>query len=217
MKIVILAGGKGIRIGGKKALVPFLNKPLIYWVFQKVKEFSSPVYISVKNEEQAKEIEYTLIKENIDKKKFFFIKDLIPKIEGPVSGIFSAINFFPKNEILLFTAVDQPLIKEETIKYLSTLSYIFCNKFVITTKGKDKILPFPSIFPCYLVEEIKNFIFFAPQKSLFRLFSYLKSKEVIFFISHIKIHYENFININTLEELRKFEQCFSQKLKIQKI
>lgn len=218
MKVVILAGGKGTRIGGKKALVTFLGKPLIYWVFQKVKEFSFPVYISVKNEEQAREIEYALIKENIKKREFFFIKDLIPEIEGPLSGIFSAVNFLPKNEITLFTAVDQPLIKRELIKYLLTISYIFCDKFVITIKDKDKILPFPSIYPCYLGNEIKDFIFSSPKRSLFRFFYYLKSKEAILFIyNNVKINSENFININTLEELKKLEQCFSQRLRIQKM
>jgi len=219
LKVLILAGGKGTRIGGKKALKPLLGKPLIYWVFQKIKNLSSPVYISVKTEQQEKEIKKALIKEGVKIGEIVFIKDFYPEIEGPLSGIFSALKIFSENETLLVLTVDQPLINEETLHYLNILSYIFCHKFLIVSKEEEKkIRPFPSIYPCSLKKEIEKFLFSSPKKSLFRLFQYLDTNQAILFIkNNNKISPENFININTLEDLKRVEKCFSQKLRSPKM
>lgn len=218
MKTLILAGGKGSRLGGKKATQILLKKPLIYWVFQKLKDLFSPIYISVKDKTQETEIVEALIKEKIKLDEIIFIKDLYPEIEGPLSGIVSALKTFSEKEALLVVAVDQPLIKKEFLEYLCNLSYIFCNNFLIVNKGKEKIRPFPGVYPCSLKEEIENFLLNSPKKSLFRLFQHLASKNQILFIEkNDKINYENFININTFEDLKKVEECFSQKLKTQEM
>ncbi len=218
MKILILAGGKGSRLGGKKATRILLDKPLIYWVYQKLKELSFPVYISVKTTHQEEEIKNTLLKEKIKLDEIIFIKDFYPEIEGPLSGIISALKSFPEGEAILIVAVDQPLITKEFLEYLIHFSYIFCNRFLIVSKGKNKIRPFPGIYPCSLKKEIENFLLNSPKKSLFRLFQYLSSKQYILFLKKDdKINNENFININTYEDLKKIKKCFSQRLKTQKI
>lgn len=218
MKPLILAGGKGSRLGGKKATIVLLGKPLIYWVFQKLKDLSSPVYISVKNEIQEEEIKRELIKEKIKLDEMVFIRDLYPEIEGPLSGIISALKLFSEKEALLVAAVDQPLINKNFLDYLIILSYIFCNQFLIVCRGKEKIRPFPGIYPCSLRGEIENFLLNSPKRSLFRLFQFLHTnKRILFVQDDDKIGYENFININTPEELKRVEICFSQKLKTPKM
>ncbi len=218
MKLLILAGGKGRRIGGKKATRLLLNKPLIYWVYQKLKSLPFPIYISVKNASQEEEIKNVLIKENIKIDETKFIKDAYPEIEGPLSGIVSALKNFPEGEGVLVVAVDQPLITKEFLEYLIQLSYLFCNKFLIVTQGKDKIRPFPGIYPCSLRDEIKNFFLSSPKKSLFRLFQYLSSTQCVLFLkNNDKINDMTFFNINTHEDLSRVEKCFFQKLKIPEI
>lgn len=218
LKLLILAGGKGSRLGGKKAIIPFLGKPLIYWIFKKLRDFSSPIYISVKDEAQEEETKKELIKEKIKLDEMVFIKDLYPEIEGPLSGIISALKLFSEESAFLVVAVDQPLISNSFLNYLGLLSYIFCNQFVIVSKNKEKINPFPGIYPCSLKREIETFLLTSPKKSLFRLFQYLTTNQSIFFIENEdKIEAESFININTLEDLRRAEICFSQKLKNPKI
>lgn len=218
MKTLILAGGKGSRLGGKKATKLLLNKPLIYWVFQKVKSFSFPVYISIKSETQKKEIKEVLIKEKVKPDEIVFIKDLYPEIEGPLSGIISALKRFSEEESVLVVAVDQPLIDKEFLNYLKTLSYIFCNRFLIVSKGKEKIRPFPGVYPCSLRRDIENFLLNSPKRSLFRLFQYLSFKQSILFLKKDdKIIEKNFININTFEDLKLVEECFFQKLRIPKM
>ncbi|MCD6489564.1 MAG: molybdenum cofactor guanylyltransferase [Thermodesulfobacterium sp.] len=218
MKSLILAGGKGTRIGGKKAIKLLCKKPLIYWIFQKLKSLFSPVFISVKNEIQEKEIKEILTKEKIKPEEIIFIKDFYPEIEGPLSGIVSALKIFSKEETLLVVAVDQPLIEVSFLNYLSTLSYIFCHKFLIVSKSEERIKPFPGVYPCSLRREIETFLLTSPKKSLFRLFQYLYNNQSILLIEkNDKIDKRNFININTLEELKKVEKCFFQKLKLRKI
>ena len=218
LKLLILAGGKGSRLGGKKAITPFLGKPLIYWIFKILREFSFPIYISVKDETQEEEIKKELIKEKIKLDEMVFIKDLYPEIEGPLSGIISALKLFSEKEAFLVLAVDQPLISKNFLNYLELLSYIFCNQFVKVSKDKEKINPFPGVYPCTLKREIETFLLNSPKKSLFRLFQYLIANQSIFFIENEeKIEVETFININTLEDLKRAEICFSQKLMNQKI
>jgi len=218
LKLLILAGGKGSRLGGKKAIIPFFGKPLIYWVFKNLKDLSSPIYISVKNETQEEEIKKELIKEKVEFDEMIFIKDLYPEIEGPLSGIISALKLFSEESAFLVAAVDQPLISKNFLNYLDLLSYIFCNQFVIVSKGREKINPFPGVYPCSLKGEMETFLFNSPKKSLFRFFQYLTTNQRIFFIENDqKIETETFININTLEDLKRAEICFSQKLKSQKI
>ncbi len=217
MKPVILAGGKGERIGGKKPLKLLLGKPLIYWVFNKAKLIDIPVYISVKNREQEEEIKTVLLKENIKPTEFIFIKDLYPNLEGPISGIFSALKIIQDNEPLLILAVDQPFIDLENIYYFKTLSEIFCHNFLIVTKGEEKIRPFPGIYPLSLKSEIEIFINTFTKRSLFRFFNYLKEKNLVLFIINVKIKNKSFININTWEDLKKAEKCFYQSLKTQKM
>lgn len=218
MKSVILAGGKGTRIGGEKPIKLLCEKPLIYWVFQKLKCLSSPVFISVKNEIQQRKIKKVLLQEKIQSKEICFIKDIYPEVEGPISGIISALKIFPEKESLLIVAVDQPLIELKFLKYLENLSYIFCNRFLIVSKDEEKIKPFPGVYPCILRKEIETFLFTSSKKSLFRLFQYLKNHQCILSIKKdAKINEENFININTLEELKVVEKCFFKKFKHQEV
>ncbi|MDK2861726.1 MAG: molybdenum cofactor guanylyltransferase, partial [Thermodesulfobacterium sp.] len=89
MKVVVLAGGKGERIGGDKPLKTFLGKPLAYWVFNLAKKINLPVYFSVKNTDQAQKIAEVLQRLNVPLQTIDFILDKHPELEGPISGIWS--------------------------------------------------------------------------------------------------------------------------------
>lgn len=104
MKVVVLAGGKGERIGGEKPLKPFLGKPLAYWVFEIAKKVELPVYFSVKNKDQAQKITEALVALGVSQKDFTFIYDKNPKIEGPISGIWSGVSAFNEGSVLFFSS-----------------------------------------------------------------------------------------------------------------
>ena len=212
MKTVILAGGEGRRIGGNKPLKPLFGKPLIYWVFKKASIMGLPVGISVKTKEQEELIKKALLQEGVPSSSFFFIKDVNPELMGPISGIFSALKFFKDEDPLLILAVDQPFLNIETLWYLKTLSEIFCHKFLIVHQGKEKIHPFPGIYPAFLKAELEFFLKHSSKRSLFRLFMYLQKKNLVLFVNNDKMYSENFININTLQTLKEMEECVYQSL-----
>jgi len=214
LKAVILAGGKGERIGGNKPLVSLNGKPLIYWTLQNISSLFPEVFISVKTAEQKEKIQQALVNYNLRIKDEFFILDKDPRLMGPVSGIFSAMDFFyvkkQEKTVLLIMAVDQPFIPSSFLKKLISLSSIFFN-FAIVRKTFDKINPFPGIYPCSLKEELEIFIKNSPKKSLFRFFIFLKKRNQVLFLEDcVKIN-ENkaFLNINTPEDLKIAEKCFS--------
>lgn len=207
IKSLILAGGKGERIGGRKYLKPFLGKPLICWVFEKAKLFSNPVYISVRDEEQQGEITWILQK-NLDTEAFYFIKDIFKEIEGPISGILSSLLEIDSEAFLIF-AVDQPLVETDFISKLIELNEVFCNGFVILSQGKEKIRPFPGIYPSWLKGELSFLIESPHSYSLFRLFQLLQAKNLVLTIRDDSVSPLNFVNINTEEDLKKAEELCS--------
>ena len=216
MRCAILAGGEGRRIGGDKPLKLLTGYPLIYICVKKLLEvFTPPVLISVKNKNQAEKIAEVLKERGIKGEVFSFVFDEFPEVWGPVSGIFSVLKHL-KNEYdsVLITAVDQPLIKKNYLKYLVNLKNIFCNSFLIVARDEEKIYPFPGIYPVWLEDEMLSFIKFSVKKSLFRLFINLEKKGMILFIKKDKEIEENFININTERRLKELESCFFQSLRI---
>lgn len=210
IKAVILAGGRGRRIGGDKPLVKFLGKPFIFWVFQALIPLNLPVYISVKTEKQKEKIKKTLISYGIYLKEKNFIKDIYPEIEGPISGIYSAIKKFSPHESLLILGVDQIFVETRLLRYLLTLNYIFPN-FVIIFKNKKFLEPFPGIYPCTLKNEFEFFLKNSKKKSLFNLFYFFCTQGIILFLeNYCSFNKNNFVNINTLEELKNLENVFAR-------
>jgi len=213
LKVGILAGGKGKRIGGNKPLKVLGNKPMVYWVVQTLKKLSVPIYISVKDNSQAIKIKRELINNGIKEREFIFIYDKYPEISGPISGIVSLLECtMQDNGIFLISAVDQPLINIQFISYLLDLSNIFCHKFVIVNKTREKIHPFPGIYPFYLKNLVEHFLNKCKKRSLYRFFMKLKDKNSILFLneSNPNISIKNLININTLETLRMVEDVFTR-------
>ncbi|QER41328.1 molybdenum cofactor guanylyltransferase [Thermodesulfobacterium sp. TA1] len=210
MKVVVLAGGKGERIGGEKPLKPFLGKPLAYWVFEIAKKVELPVYFSVKNKDQAQKITEALVALGVSQKDFTFIYDKNPKIEGPISGIWSGVSAFNEGSVL-FLAVDQPLVELSFLKFLTSLSEIFCHGFVLLSQGQEKIKPFPGVYPVWLKDEIETFFTMSPKYSLFRFFNHLMNKGRVLILKDSLVNPKNFINLNTLEDLKEAERCFCQR------
>lgn len=207
VKVLILAGGKGERIGGKKYLKPLLGKPLIYWVFEKAKEVSNFLYISVRDEQQKSEIT-EILQENFNHLPVSFVIDRFKEIEGPISGIISGLLEID-SEALLILAVDQPFVEVDFLLRLIELANIFCNGFVILSQGKEKIRPFPGIYPRWLKDEL-SFLIDSPRSySLFKLFQRLKHKNLVLTLDESFVSFLNFININTQKDLKEAEKICS--------
>ncbi len=197
--IGILAGGKGIRIGGDKPFKLFKDKPLILWVYEALLPLSLKVYLSVRNSEQGERL-LRLIQSTLTKKDHpqcvNIVQDVVP-FEGPLAGVYSLLSKIKEEEILILTC-DQPLIKTELLERLLRQRSEAC---LFEVEGKAE--PFPikltkSTFP-YLEEFTKT----SKKRSLKEFINLLENLKKL---SKVILKGEEAIflkNVNTLQELEE--------------
>ena len=102
---VVLAGGSGRRMGQDKAAVHFRGKPLIDHVASALGSAGLEVVVVGRNQPLG---------------AYSAVGDLPGLGAGPAVGLLSAFAHYPQRDIFL-TAVDQPLLRPETIRGLLTL------------------------------------------------------------------------------------------------
>jgi molybdopterin-guanine dinucleotide biosynthesis protein A len=216
--VLILAGGKGSRIGGKKYKVNLNSLPLILHVYSRLKRLEIPIYISVKDQAQAKEIKMLFKDKGINLDEEMFIYDALKGIEGPLAGIASAMLKLESShkQSLLVVATDQPFIEPSFLNWLIKISETSPQK-VFICKKEEKMEPFPGIYPCALKKTLINFLNTSPKKSLYRFFLYLREAGLICFLQNCDtIAIKSFFNINTHEDLKLAQRCFFQSSRNQK-
>ena len=185
---VILAGGKNRRFSGKiKPLIPFRNKKILEHQLNVLIPLFHEILLITNNPEHFGGFE-----------SFRIYEDLIPG-KGPLSGIHSAL-YHARNENVFIIAGDMPLINMHTIDKQIKISENFSNKTIIP-EIKGNLEPLHGIYR---------------KKDLSRLEGMLKSENIpavkkflgIIHTHYWKIHEQYpFININTPEELKRYENC----------
>jgi molybdopterin-guanine dinucleotide biosynthesis protein A len=195
----ILAGGKGIRIGGDKPFKLFKDKPLILWVYEAILPLNLKVYLSVRSPDQGERL-LGLIKSAFPKNSHplnvSLVQDFSP-FEGPLAGVYSLVSTMKEEEILILTC-DQPLIKTKLLQRLLRQRAEAC-LFEI----EEKVEPFPlkltkSVFP-YL----ENFIKISKKKSIKEFINFLEKYNKLTKLS-LKGEEAIFLkNINTPQELEE--------------
>lgn len=195
----ILAGGKGIRIGGDKPFKLFKDKPLILWVYEAVLPLNLKVYLSVRSPDQGERL-LSLIRSAFPKNSqplnVSIVQDVTP-FEGPLAGVYSLVSTMKEEEILILTC-DQPLMKTELLQRLFRQRADAC---LFQIEGKAE--PFPlkltkSVFP-YL----ENFIKISRKKSIKEFLNLLEKYDKL---TKLSLRGEEAIflkNINTPQELEE--------------
>ena len=91
---VILAGGKGRRMGGKeKALIHLLDRPLLSYVLEKVSGKVAPIALNINTNF-----------DSFQKFGYKIIKDPIKGHLGPLAGILASLNWAKEINCLLYTS-----------------------------------------------------------------------------------------------------------------
>ncbi|MBS1597559.1 MAG: NTP transferase domain-containing protein [Bacteroidetes bacterium] len=103
---LVLTGGKSSRMGFDKRSIQWHGMEQQYYMAGLLKNFCDDVYMSVKNEEQAKAIV-----------GYKTIVDTVTGL-GPFGAILSAFEFQP-DAAWFVVACDLPLLDKETLEYLS--------------------------------------------------------------------------------------------------
>jgi molybdopterin-guanine dinucleotide biosynthesis protein A len=195
----ILAGGKGIRMGGNKPFKMFKDKPLILWVYEAVLPFNLKVYLSVRSPDQGERLLgliQSAFPKNSHSLNVSIVQDVAP-FEGPLAGVYSLLSTMKEEEILILTC-DQPLIKTEFLQRLLRQRAEAC---LFEIEGNAE--PFPlkltkSVFP-YL----ENFIKISKKKSIKEFLNLLQKYDKL---TKLSLKGEEVIflkNINTPQELEE--------------
>jgi Molybdopterin-guanine dinucleotide biosynthesis protein A len=195
----ILAGGKGIRIGGDKPFKLFKDKPLILWVYEAILPLNLKVYLSVRSPDQGERL-LGLIKSAFPKNSHplsvSLVQDFSP-FEGPLAGVYSLLSTMKEEEILILTC-DQPLIKTKLLQRLLRQRAEAC-LFEI----EEKVEPFPLKLTKSVSPYLENFIKISKKKSIKEFINFLEKYNKLTKLS-LKGEEAIFLkNINTPQELEE--------------
>lgn len=191
---LILAGGKGSRLGYKeKALMDINGKPLIAYVIEALEKVVDNIIISVCNKAQGELLEPHL-------PGYRFAYDVHKNI-GPVAGILSGLTLC-EDEYCFIAACDMPFINDNVVKMLFEKSE---NYDAAIPRWDDGFLePLHAVYRCKpMIRETKKAIgngetiILAP---IFKLHvNYIGIEE----IKNIAPDLRTFMNINTPEDMQQ--------------
>lgn len=105
---LVLAGGRGVRIGGNKAAVELGGAPLLQWVVDAVETVADTIMFSIAPEQQLPPVRC--------RARAFLCEDLLPG-RGPLTGIFSGLQA-TEDEHVLVVPCDAPFLQPELLKML---------------------------------------------------------------------------------------------------
>lgn len=175
---IILAGGKGARMGMNKALVRILGKPLISWSVDSLSKFVDDLIIVARNENDAK------LYEKISSGKVKIVID-DSELEGPLVGIMSGFKVVKSNYCYVHP-IDSPIIKKEVIGYLFKQAKNFDG--AVWKMQDDLIEPLHSVYQVSSVLGVSERILRTGNTS-----AKILSKE-------IRLNYVNIDNLRSLDK-----------------
>jgi molybdenum cofactor guanylyltransferase len=192
LTVVIQAGGESRRMGQNKALIPFLGRPLIERVIERVKPLAEELLVTTNQPEELGFIGCPLI------------KDVIPG-KGALGGMYTALHA-ASSAIVVVVACDMPFVNPALLQAEIDL-LIDLNADVVIPSSQEGLEPFHSVYrreTC--LPEIRNAID-TDQK---RIISWFPAVRVRVMTAEEVGKYDPanqaFLNINTMEELAQAEQ-----------
>jgi molybdenum cofactor guanylyltransferase len=182
---IILAGGKSSRMMKDKGLVYLNNKPLIGYMIEKVKRFTNHIIIITANTAY-KQFGYPCIEDEM-------------KERGPLGGILTGlVNSSTQKNFAL--GCDMPFLSENILSGLINNSG---DEDVLLTEHQGKAEPLCSVYDKSCIAHIRSQIE-QNQLKITTALDGLKIR-VISFDKEEWFRGNEFANINSKEELQKFE------------
>jgi molybdopterin-guanine dinucleotide biosynthesis protein A len=182
---IILAGGKSFRMKEDKGLVSFNGKMLIKYVIDSAKRISTNIVIITSNTSY-EQFGYPCIKDEL-------------KERGPLGGILTGlINSATTKNLLL--GCDMPFLSENI---MSSLIQNIGEEDVLLTEHQGKAEPLCSVYDKNCITHIRSQIE-QNQLKITNALGGLKTR-IISFDKEDWFKGNEFVNINSFEEMRKYE------------
>lgn len=191
---IVLAGGKGLRIGGEKAFLEINGENLLQRVISRLDFLNSDIIIVIAEKQKLPQLAYN--------QSLKIVTDIYPR-KGPLAGIYSGL-LNSCSEKTFVVACDMPFLDKELISYLLEVSI----GFDITIPRFGNIVePLHSVYSKNCLEAIVKLLVSNNLKvdNLLKMVKvrYVEAQEVNYFDPD---HF-SFFNINTKKDL-----IFARKL-----
>lgn len=197
--VLVLAGGKSHRFQSfDKCFITFNNKPLIQHAIDKISTVADEIIVAARDKKQGEQIRTKI------SNKIILVFDSL-KGFGPLAGFLSGLEraSFPYSLVI---GCDMPWINERVVELL----------FEIASTGYDAVVPrwengmLEPLHAVYQREPMLAAIKEAAKKGDEKIFNVLSQLKNVNFLPMNKIReidpeLKTFANINTPEELKKFQ------------
>ncbi|MCU5773469.1 molybdenum cofactor guanylyltransferase MobA [Erwiniaceae bacterium BAC15a-03b] len=181
---VILAGGRGSRMGGEdKGLMQLNGLPLYQHVLQRLQPQVASVCISANRNLASYQLSGLPV-----------ISDAFPGYAGPLAGMLAALRFI-NNDWALFAACDTPFIPHNLAERLWQQKG---EADAVWARSDERDHPTLALIHCRVADRLTDFLTRGDRKLMLFL-QEIAAKAVIFPDDR-----QSFININTPDDLRSY-------------
>jgi len=197
---VILAGGKGRRMGGKdKALIPLLDRPLLSYVLESISGHVAPIALNINT--------------NLDKFSEFgyeIIEDPIKGHLGPLAGILASLNWASQlNQKWVMTLpCDTPFLPKNIVKEMIKLKNKELDVDLVVAQSKGYNHPVIALWKSDLNLKLEK----ALNEGIRKIDIFTSNLKVAY-VDFDKINNENFdpfTNLNSPLDLIKAQQIIGK-------
>jgi len=187
---IVLAGGKGIRLGRNKVTVNIGNKSLLQRVVSNLSFLDADIIVVTAKKEP--------LPQNIDYPRLKVIGDVYPG-KGSLGGIYSGLKVSDSFHNLV-VACDMPFLGRDLIQYMIEVSE---DNDVVVPRLGDRIEPLHAIYSKDCIPPIED-LFNQGELQIFRFFPFVKMRYVEEEeINQYDPEHLSFFNINTQKDLKK--------------
>lgn len=184
---VILAGGRGSRVGGRdKGLIPLNERPLISYVIERLKPQAEQLLININRHDE----DYTGL-------GYPTFKDTLNDFQGPLAGLHQALRV-AKTPWVVTAPCDTPFIPDDLVTRLAQALAKSNARLAIAHDGKRE-QPLLGLFSTTLLASLESYLNQGQRKAI----AWQESEGVI--TVDFSDEAAAFINLNTPDELAAAE------------
>ena len=189
MDCIVLAGGKGLRLGRKKTLETINNATLLQTVVSQLAFLNSDTIIVTANEESFPRLTGS---------KLRVVTDIYPG-KGPLAAIYTGLKI-SDSFYNLVVACDMPFLNRDLLRYMVQVAPDYD---IVVPRVGDMVEPLHAIYSKECLVPIETLIK-QDSLSVNRLFALVRTRYVeTEEIDRFDPQHLSFFNINTQDDLRK--------------